>query len=143
MQRLHRRTREIFVMFCMTLMVVLAAQGAVIVVDRSQHAMGLDHAATPLAGPVHYDHDHHDGDHDAVLADLAPDPVEDQDDGEARGPHHHVAEGPQLTIATEARLASLVLARTPMIGILQSDGAMQRVAGRLERPPKAALKTFA
>ncbi len=139
LQRLHGRTRAILVMLCMALMAVVAAQGAITAVDRTQHALGQASAITALATLVHYDHGLHEdrGAVDAVasrVGELAQDPD---------GAHHHFAEGPQLTLASDPRLADLVSARARSLGALRSDGMRQHRAGRLERPPKSSAKLLA
>ncbi|MDP3853326.1 hypothetical protein [Phenylobacterium sp.] len=138
--RLHSRTRTILVMCCMALMAVLAAQGAITNVDRTQHALGVNHAAIPMAGAVHYDHDdHHEGGPGDVPA--SADPTPDDDDG--RPAHHHYAEGPQLAALSADRLPGHVLTRLAVVAVPRLDSPALLVTARLERPPKAAATSLA
>lgn len=141
LQRLQIRTRTILAMLCVALMAMLAGQGAIISVDKAQHALGVAHAPTPLAGAVHYDHDdHHEADrvaHDEVLdADHA-------DDGDRPTPHHHFAEGPQMAAPVAERLAQTVSVRRVELTARRFDAPALLVTARLERPPKASSKTLA
>ena len=45
-------------MFCVGLCVALSAQMTIVVLDRMKHVFQIEHAPTPLAGPV-FDHGHH------------------------------------------------------------------------------------
>lgn len=141
LQRLQSRTRTILTMLCMALMAVLAAQGAITVVDRAQHAGGIAHAPTPMAGAVHYDHDDH---HEADLA--AHDEVVDADhadDGDRPTPHHHFAEGPQMAAPATERLSQTISVRQVEIPVRRSDAPALLVTARLERPPKTSPKMLA
>lgn len=138
--RLHSRMRTILAMCCVALMTVLAAQGAITTVDRAQHALGVDHAPTALAGTVHFDHDD-DHAHGPTLVTFVTDQAPDGDDS---GPaHHHAAEGPQLATLAAERWAQIVLVRTPAPPAPRMDGLPLLVAGPLERPPKTTSKTIA
>ncbi|MES2895962.1 MAG: hypothetical protein V4759_08025 [Pseudomonadota bacterium] len=138
--RLQSGTRAILAMCCMALMVVLTAQGAITNVDRTQHALGVEHAPMPMAGAVHYDHDdHHEGVSGDVPASADPNP----DDDEGRPAHHHYAEGPQLAALSADRLPGLVLARLAIVAVPRLDSPALLVTVRLERPPKATSKSLA
>lgn len=139
LDRLHSRTRTILAMCCMALMAVLAAQGVIANVDRTQHALGVEHAPTPLAGAVHYDHDDH---HEVGLGDVpaSADPSPDDDDG--RPAHHHYAEGPQLAAPSADRLPGLMLARLAVVAVPRLDSPALLVTARLERPPKTAATSL-
>lgn len=139
--RLQSRTRTILAMCCMALTTVLAAQGAITTVDQAQHALGIDHAPTALAGTVHYDHD--DDHADAAVQVTVDTDLAHADDNDAGPAHHHAAEGPQLaTFATE-RWAQIVLVRMPVPPARRMDGLPLLVAIPLERPPKTDSKTIA
>lgn len=138
--RLHSRMRTLLAMCCMALTALLTAQGAVAGVDRAQHAVGIDHAPTPMAGAVHYDHDDHQHDHDDTPdhnGSGTPD-----DDG-ARPSHHHYAEGPQIPTPDVGRLPELILARVASPSGLAVTGLPLLVTSRLERPPRSSSKTDA
>ncbi len=128
-------------MLCMALMAVLATQGAITSVDRSQHAAGIAHAPTPMAGAVHYDHDdHHEADlapHDEVVD------VDHTDDGDRPTPHHHFAEGPQMAAPVAERLAEIVSVRQVELTAHRFDEPALLVTARLERPPKASPNMLA
>jgi hypothetical protein len=138
-KRLHSRMRATVSMFCMALMAVVVAQGAIMMVDKAQHSFGVDHAATPIAGEVHFGHDH-DHDHQDG-GDIAGSDQSDDGDGSRR--HHHVSESPQLAtldpdLAVEIVRMGVITVSAPTI-----EGVPQRLAGRLERPPKSISKTLA
>lgn len=138
LDRLHGRMRTILAMCCMVSMTVLVAQGAIIGVDRSLHALGVDHAPTAMAGEVHYDHDEdHDPGHEAAAADHAP------DDGDGAPAHHHYTEGPQLVVLAAERLPTIIVVRMAPPPVPHLDGSTLRVSARLERPPKTASTTIA
>lgn len=138
---LHCRMRTILAMCCMALTTVLAAQGAITTVDRTQHALNIDHAPTAMAGAVHYDHD---DDHAHVHASAAADSdLSHSDDEDGQPSHHHATEGPQLATLSVTRLAEVVLVRAAMPPTRRSDGSVLFVGARLERPPKTASKTIA
>lgn len=137
--RLHCRMRTILAMCCVALMTVLAAQGAITTVDRAQHALGVEHAPTALAGTVHFDH--HD-DHAEAQALVTAD-TDQADDDDGRPAHHHAAEGPQLATFAAERWAQIVLVRTPVPPAPRMDGLPLLVASPLERPPKTDSKTIA
>ncbi|UTP38238.1 hypothetical protein M9M90_13535 [Phenylobacterium sp. LH3H17] len=138
--RLQSRTRAILAMCCMALMAVLAAQGAITNVDRTQHALGVEHAPIPMAGAVHFDHDDH---HQGVSGDVpeSADPIPDDDDG--RPAHHHYAEGPQMAALSADRLPELMVARLAAVAVPRLDSPALLVTLRLERPPKATSKSLA
>ena len=114
LHRLQSRMRNVVAMSCMALMAVVLAQMAVTTLDRAQHAFGVEHRPTALAGQVHLDHDH-DHDHEQVaVSDHAGNVGHDESGGtgdDSRPTHHHAAEAPHLATLTGDRAPDVLLAR--------------------------------
>lgn len=121
----------------MALMTVLVAQGAITTVDQTQHALGIDHAPTALAGTVYYDQ----ADTPAQVT-AGPDRAEAKD-GDRSPAHHHAAEGPQLATFAAERTAQIVPVRLPVPPAPSVDGLPLLAPIPLERPPKTTSKTIA
>lgn len=141
LERLHSRMRSLVTMFCMVLMAVVVAQGAIVTVDQAKHAYGVDHPPTPIAGEVHFDHSHDDDHGDAV--ELAQHGDHDGDKGGETPRHHHTLEGPQLAMLGADRPVEIARVGVVRMSPLASEGLPQRMAARLERPPKSISKTLA
>lgn len=146
LHRLQSRMRNVVAMSCMALMAVVLAQMAVTTLDRAQHAFGVEHRPTALAGQVHLDHDH-DHDHEQVaVSDHAGNVGHDESGGtgdDSRPTHHHAAEAPHLATLTGERAPDILLARIITPQAAEPDGLPQLVLTRLERPPKTVSKTLA
>lgn len=132
-------------MCCMALMAVLTQQGAVASLDRVQHALGVDHVATAVAGPVSFDDHRHDDDHHAehhepAAADSDHDdtgPGDQRSDDGVRGQHHHHAgEGSQYAAVEPDRALHLIQTSMTAVGPPPTQGAGSWLSIRLERPPK-------
>jgi len=127
--------RRIVAILCVAQVLTLSAQAAVVVVDQAHHALGMNHAANALAGPVI---EHFDGDA-GHLRDHASHPANLNDESPPVG-HHHAGDG----------------TLTPWYGVAAFDLTRTRVATpsfppaysvptvafdkRFDRPPKSLLE---
>lgn len=136
--------RNLVAMSCMALMAVVLAQMSVTTIDRAQHAFGVEHTPTELAGQVHLDHDH---DHeDLEVSSHSGDGPHEGDGGsddDKKPAHHHASEAPHLATLTGERAPDILLAGLISSQTTELDGLPQLVLSRLERPPKDPSKTFA
>lgn len=128
----------------MALMAVLTHQGAVAGLDLVQHALGVDHAATAVAGAVtfdshHHDEDHHADHHESAASDSDHDdagPGDQRPDDGVRGHHHHAGEGSQYAAVEPDRALHLIQTSMTAVGPPPTEGAGSWLSIRLERPPK-------
>jgi hypothetical protein len=136
-----RAARRSLAMCCVALCLALLAQMSVALLDRLQHALDVDHAATVLAGRIthehDYDHDHgfnygHGHEHGEAL------PAHESPVG-----HHHQGDGmlaPWLASAIYVFAGACVAqAAYPAPQSARPDVAERR----RERPPKTRLEHVA
>lgn len=139
-----KRLRVVLAAFCVALMTLLTGQVAMAAADQVHHALGIDHAANPLAGEVAFDGDHHGAGQDHHSP-PAPAPDDDGDDDNAPGPaHHHSGDGPQtpaLLAGIDANLPELGRSATLPIKTT-AVRPTPRIFG-LERPPRSPFENFA
>ena len=117
-----RRLQRIVAIFCMAITCLFAVQTVIVGVDRVEHALGIDHHATDVAG---------------TLMACDEDRARCGSTGESNLSHGHFGDTASsfLVTAPDAQLAVLVASTAVCLGpaspIAETDGF------RLERPPKA------
>ena len=113
----------LIVALCVALMTLLAGQSATAAIDKAQHGVGLEHAATVSAGLVHLDDGHHDAGTETP-------------DGDA-GRHHHHGDGPQ-TFPLSGEAATALASARPAAHVRAGDAPRgSSMNTGLLRPPKA------
>ncbi len=123
--------RRLAAMVCIAVTCLFCVQVTIAHLDRIEHALGIDHDAVPMAGPVHHHHDHH---HDA--SDKT-----DADFGESKGKHpvSHAHQGDTAFSFLLAVSYHIVPVDGDRQGPSLTDAAAVRgmAPGIPDRPPKA------
>jgi len=121
--------RRIAAMACIAVTCLFCVQMTIVHLDRIEHALGIDHDAVPMAGPVHHHHHHHASD------------TTDGDCGDSTGTHpvSHAHQGDtafSFLLAASYQIVPVDIARQ---GSFLTDAVAVRgmAPGIPDRPPKA------
>jgi hypothetical protein len=121
------RLRRIAAICCIAVTCLFAVQMTIVHLDRIEHALGIDHDAVPLAGPIH--HHHHASDHSG----------DDRDDTKGPHPASHAHQGDSafnFLLATSCQISQVDVTRHS--ASLTDAAAVRGMApGIPDRPPKA------
>jgi hypothetical protein len=124
--------RRFAAMACIAVTCLFCVQMTIAHLDRVEHALGIDHDAVPMAGPVHHHHHHHH--HDAS-------DTTDNDFGESKGKHpvSHAHQGDTAFNFLVAASYSVMRVDIARQGPSLTDAAAVRgmAPGIPDRPPKA------
>ena len=123
------RLRRLLVMLCVAICGLLSAQTAMASIDRVQHGLGVEHAASAIAGAVVLD-DHHDADHHHEAEQPG-----DQDSDHPPS-HQHAGDHSQLLDPALPGVATPFDRRAATSAAIGSVVHVGLTGTSLERPPR-------
>jgi hypothetical protein len=129
MSKLIPGLRRIAAIGCIAVTCLFCVQMTLVHLDRVEHALGIDHDAVPMAGPVHVHHHHDASDHSHA----------DSDESNGSHPVSHAHQGDTAFSFLLAATYQIIPVDVARQGSSLTDAVAVRgmAPGLPDRPPKA------